>query len=108
MRASRDEWARRVERWRDSGLTAEEFANELDIKVSTLRYWGYKLGKAGVRPRKATHRVASQTSPLVEVTPTIMTESRFELELRGGRRVCVPSGFDAGALKRLLAVLEDT
>ena len=34
-----------LERWKESGLTAEEFANELDIKVSTLRYWGYKLGE---------------------------------------------------------------
>jgi len=31
MRVSRDEWAKRVERWKDSGLTAKEFASEVGI-----------------------------------------------------------------------------
>jgi hypothetical protein len=37
MRASRDEWAKRVERWRDSGLRAEQFAAELGINAGTLK-----------------------------------------------------------------------
>ena len=37
MRTSREEWRKRVERWKDSGLTAEQYATELGIKASTLK-----------------------------------------------------------------------
>jgi DNA-binding transcriptional regulator YiaG len=39
------EWAKRVERWQDSGLTAKEFAAELNVNAGTLSYWKYKLRK---------------------------------------------------------------
>jgi hypothetical protein len=35
---SRAEWQKRVERWRDSGLSAEQFAAELGINAGTLKY----------------------------------------------------------------------
>lgn len=105
MRASRDEWAKRVERWGDSGLSAEQFAAELGINASTLKFWKYKLGlPAGEKqPRQAKRK----TLPLVELrTAAVVQDSSFNVELRGGRRVQVPAGFDADALKRLLAALE--
>ena len=39
-----------------------------------------------------------------ELTAAVVAESRFELELAGGRRICIPVGVDAPALERLLAV----
>ena len=36
-RVEREEWAKRVERWRDSGLRTAEFATELGINPRTLR-----------------------------------------------------------------------
>ncbi len=45
MRVRREEWAKRVERWKDSGLTAKEFAAELGIKPRTLVFWKWQLGK---------------------------------------------------------------
>jgi hypothetical protein len=38
-KTSREEWQKRVERWRDSGLTAEQFAGELGINAGTLKFW---------------------------------------------------------------------
>lgn len=105
MRASRDEWAKRVERWRDSGMSAEQFAAELGINAGTLKFWKYKLSlPAGEkRLRKETRKPL----PLVELrTVPVVQAAAFDLEVRGGRRVHVPAGFDADALKRLLAVLE--
>ena len=104
MRASRDEWAKRVERWRDSGLTAEQFASEVGINANTLKFWSYKVGK-GAAPAPTRARKAPAPSSLVEVTPAVVAESRFELELAGGRRVSIRSGFDPSALERLLSVL---
>lgn len=113
MRTSRDEWRKRIERWRESGLTAEQYAAELGINAGTLKFWKYKLG----RPERATaeRRQAKQPKaprvplPLVEVRPAVVAAaSGFELELSGGRRLRIPASFEADALGRLLAVLART
>jgi transposase len=109
MRISRAEWAKRVVRWRDSGLTAKEFAAELGINPRSLVFWKWQLGKWGSAGGQTlgTKRRARQPKglPMVElVTPA--EALRFELELPGGRRLTIPSAFDADALCRLLAVLE--
>jgi transposase-like protein len=122
-RVAREEWARRVERWRDSGLSCAEFAAELGINPRTLTYWRYILrkearGEKRTWPRRKlaggaaskTHRVpaaATVAAPFVEVQ-AVTRLSQFELELRGGRRLSVSRDFDATALRRLLEVLEAT
>lgn len=109
QRASREEWRRRVERWKDSGLTAKEFAAETGINAGTLQFWRYKLGKReALRPRQSSP-AASMLSSIVEVRPAVAPlESRFEVELGNGRRLRVPAVFDASALKSLLSILEAT
>ena len=94
-----------MERWRDSGLSAEQFAAELGINANTLKFWKYKfsLPVGEKKPGKGK----SKPLPLVELrTVPVVQAAAFDLEVRGGRRVHVPAGFDADALKRLLAVLE--
>ena len=113
-RVSRDEWAKRVERWRDSGLTTAEFAAELGINPHSLTYWAWTLkreagGNKRVWPKKsrtqvASRRAAESSAPFVEVkshTP----RAQFELEIRG-RRLHIPDSFDAEQLRSLLAILE--
>jgi transposase-like protein len=107
-RTSRAEWQKRIERWRDSGLTAEQFAAELGINAGTLRFWKYRLGKDSVasepKPRASK---APRASSLVEVhAGTVVASSPFVLELGGARRLQIPSQFDATALERLLSILE--
>ena len=118
-RVEREEWAKRVERWRDSGLTTAEFAAELGINPRTLTYWAWTLkreasGKKGVWPAKrrkvaepaaAASKVAGVRSAFVEVVQSRAPEARFELEVRG-RRLHIPEGFDAKQLRSLLEILE--
>ena len=109
-RADRDEWRRRVARWKDSGLTAKEFAAEMGINAGTLQFWQYKL-KRGTRPvRRLDAKAPSDRilSSLVEIRPpaAAIVEQRFEIELGNGRRVRVGAGFDAESLRVLVAVLE--
>ena len=109
-RVDHDEWRRRVERWKDSGLTAKEFAAEMGINAGTLQFWRYKL-KHGARPtarRPARSAPDTILSSLVEVRAPAgaIVDQRFEIELGNGRRVRVPPGFESAALKALLAVLE--
>ena len=123
MRVGREEWAKRVERWRDSGLTCPEFAAELGVNPRTLTYWKWVFerearGEKRVwspKRNKAVREqpVASGASPsapsvssgLVEVH-AVPRDGRFELDLGAGRRLLVPASFDAAELRRLLEVLE--
>lgn len=38
-------WAKRIERWRDSGLTATEFAAEVGVNAKSLSHWKWRLHK---------------------------------------------------------------
>ena len=107
-KASPEEWRSRIEQWRGSGLTAEKFAAELGINAGTLKFWAYKLNKA---KREASGQVAQSkrkraagAASFVEVRTA--SASCFEIELGNGRRLRVPSGFEAEALERLLGLLE--
>jgi hypothetical protein len=120
-RVGRDEWAKRVERWRDSGLTTAEFAAELGINARTLTYWAWvlkreasgtkRLGPAKARKPPAEKASATSTSTgraavsaFVEVQGRA-AHGRFELEVRG-RRLHIPEAFDAQQLRSLLEILE--
>ncbi len=118
-RVSREEWAKRVERWHDSGLRCAEFAAELGINPRTLTYWKWVLGKEArgekrtwpkrVSPsspaEKRTKPIAAGASGLIEIQ-VAASDTRIELELRGGRRVRIPAGFDPRGLRELLDLLE--
>ncbi len=52
-RVAREEWAKRVERWRDSGLSCAEFAAELGINARTLTYWKWMLNKEARGEKRA-------------------------------------------------------
>src|SRR5258705_2391653 len=107
MRTGRDEWAERVARWKDSGLTAKEFATELGINPRSLVFWKWQLGKGSGLAAESVKsgRAPARALPLIELgQPAAAVQ--FELELGGGRRLAIPSTFDADALRRLLAVLE--
>lgn len=102
-------WAKRVEHWTSSGLTAKEFGAEAGINPRTLVYWKYRLsreaaGTWGIKQRR------SETAPptFVEVTESMPERARgAALELVVGSLVVrVPDSFAETTLERLLAVLE--
>ena len=110
---SREEWAKRVERWRDSGLTTAEFSAELGINPHSLTYWAWTLkreagGEKRIWPKKSKRLVAPRavvsSAPFVEVK-SHAPRAQFELEIRG-RRLHIPDSFDAQQLRSLLAILE--
>ncbi len=117
-RASRETWAKRVERWKDSGLTAKEFAAELGINAHSLSWWRWRLSSeagqlAPAARRRRPHAMSkaapttTSTPPLtfVEMTAPIAAEP-LEVVLPSSIRIRVPSSFEASTLGRLLDVLE--
>jgi|SRR5215831_10758725 len=111
-RESREVWTKRVERWRDSGLTAKEFAAETGLNPGTLTYWKWRLRAVGSVEEPA--RSAAGGPCFVEIAPSAIAGAPsksaepepIEVVLREGLRIRIPARFDAAALGRLLAVLE--
>ena len=64
-RESRETWAKRVKRWRESGLTSGEFCAEVDLNPRTLIYWAWRLRKEGsLPPAKSARKVQKPKIPL--------------------------------------------
>jgi hypothetical protein len=116
-RADREEWAKVVQRWQDSGLTAREFASEMGLKATTLSYWKWRLKRESEPSFKEARRGSKARSAhltlprFVEVSAT-KTESveatHAPLELVMARCVVrIPNGFDDNTLRRVLALLAE-
>jgi hypothetical protein len=119
-RSTREEWAARVTRWKESGLTAAQFASEIGVKPGTLKWWSWQLhaktassaptralAKRAAAPITKTTKTATTITPLtfVEMTAAIETD-RLEVVLPSSVRIRVRPGFDSTTLSRLLDVLE--
>ena len=107
-RSSRTEWLKRVARWQDSGLSADEFAAEIGVNAGTLRQWKYTLNREQREcvGRKASIAAASFVEVQSAQSAPGVTASMFQLELGRERRLHIGSDFDAAALERLLSLLE--
>jgi len=105
-------WEERIARWQQSKLSAEEFAPLEGVRPSSLKWWRWRLGgearraasPAKGRAMKAAFIEVSGAGPAPKAVA--QTSLRFEVVLRNGRVVRVPSGFSDGELARVLAVAE--
>lgn len=82
-----------------SGLSDRAFARRHELDPQRLTRWRQQLGGAQPSDRR-----------FVEITAVPVVQacaSGFEVTLRNGRVVRVGVGFDAGELRRLLAVVEE-
>lgn len=109
MRSKRQEWEDRVARWRRSGLTAKEFAGSIGVNAGTLAHWAWRLGRTPPpRQTKGKQHRRTVAPAMIEVIGRAgAADNGFDLQLGCGRRVHVPTAFDAAALRRLLEVLEE-
>jgi hypothetical protein len=111
-RATRDVWAKRVERWQDSGLTAKEFAAELDVSPNSLTFWKWKLRQPTDAPRRVRKRAVAKcpdaAPSFLQLVPTpasSATTAHLEVVLASGVVVRVPQDFDEPTLLRLVRAL---
>jgi len=106
-------WRVRVKAWRESGQTAEEFAEDKPFRPSTLRYWASQV-KA--RDRGAEAAADAAWTPEVRVVKVqrplsgealvggTAAEAAVVVEV-GTVRVAVRRGFDAALLREVLEVV---
>ena len=80
-----------------------EFAVRRGLNAATLYWWRSRLGRRARREPKIVPVEIVGTGGLA----TAAGAACFEVELSGGRRLRVPPQFDAGELRRLIAVLDN-
>ena len=116
-----ERWAKRVNEWRNSGLSQVEFCRRKGLSIYSLRWWKWHLGKAFATAwaRAPADRVA----PLiraekpkflpVEVVPGPVPRENppaqrasIDVFLRGKRRIRVVGEFDAQLFSRVVTALE--
>jgi hypothetical protein len=100
-RRTADEWREIVERWRASGRSKEAYARRLGVSPITLGWWQWKLAGGAPEPTVTpafAEVVVSETAYEPKSSPDLVVEI-------GDLRVRVPSGFDAGELRRLVSAL---
>ena len=105
-RRSREEAARLVEEYQQSGLTRTAFCSQHGLSTGTL-YYHRKL-------HRSSSPVAEGRILPVELLPSTPASTNTEatsgrslwVELRNGRRIEVGRGFDGPTLERLVIALE--
>lgn len=100
--ASRARWSEALGRqvlaaWSASGLSRREFAEKHGLQEQRLYSWQRRLGQPEAAPAGVQFREVAMPAPLAD--------SRFELVLRNGALLRIPSSFDPTALARLLELL---
>jgi hypothetical protein len=77
---TREMWVKRIERWKDSGLTAAAFAREIGVRARTLSWWHWKLSSEA-KPRDvapAAMTEAASTTTMTEAASTTTSLSATE------------------------------
>lgn len=113
-RRTRAEWLEELRRWRGSGQSAAEYAQERGIHAGTLAGWASKVrdsmvAKAGGRDHRRSMFVPVHVAPApvpAAVAKTGSDRGEFEVVLRNGRCVRVSGTFDGEAVSRLLMIAE--
>lgn len=102
MISAHDRWHAIVDDFGCSGLTVRGFCERRGIAVSTFHQWRRRLRDVAEPVRRGGTFVEAMIQrdiePTISVAPIV--------ELRCGRRVVVPWGFDETTLARVIGVLE--
>jgi len=93
------QWQRRIERWRASGLSVRAFCARHGLATASFYHWRRMLQR-----RAAGEPAFVPVQVVADAVPT--QPSALEVVLTDGRAVRIAPGFDAATLRRLLAVLE--
>jgi hypothetical protein len=100
-RRSAEEWRALVGAWQRTELSAAEFGRKHGVNGQQLAWWRWKLAAEPAVPAFVPVEVAS--------LPSTTTTAPAAVEIHvAGKVVVVQPDFDAVALRRLLAILEET
>lgn len=112
---TREKWADRVREWRESGLTAEAFAEGKDYAASGLRWAASRLREEAKQAPGRRHRTGERTAAAkasgaprflpVRVRRSPAVESDVVVEV-GGARIRVSRGADLAFVGDVVRALQ--
>ena len=106
--ATRAEWAGRVDRWRRSGLSVEDFAAREGLKPKQLGWWRWKLRSSPPPSSPSTPELRFLPVRVVDTAgPVSGSGVALEVALPNGRVVRVPPGFEPSMLERVLSIASE-
>jgi transposase-like protein len=110
-RRSAAEWRRLLLELAQSGEGEGRFCRRHGVRPATLKWWRWRLACGGLPEAESALAGGSGAAQFTEIRwrgseAGGCTEAGFELRWGDGLTLRIPSEFDAGALRRLLAVLE--
>jgi len=111
-RRSRVEVAQIAASYTQSGLSRSQFCHQHGLSLSTLNKYCQHPRHRDALPAASSKALSGVELPLARVEFVEKSATHTEkhepllVEVAGGRRIAVSSGFDAGTLTRLIAVLE--
>src|SRR5689334_9950769 len=97
-RTTREVWTQRIERWKESGLTAKEFAAPLGIKPRTLAWWRWNLASSAVR--KGSPHGKGVSRPLSPARSGDADRGAERAELRPEQRAQARAAHRASGVRR--------
>ena len=100
----------------ESGMRQREFCAEAQVSVGTLQYWLRKIGagagEEGTQEWSGTE--LQSANPLLEVRLAggsslsgVPSAAGYEVVVENGRRLRIPSGFDAREVAALVSIMEE-
>ena len=98
-RESAETWRARVEDWKSSGVSLDEFIIQTGLKPRTFRWWIAELRR---RDRLAKHEAPTFVPVTVAPRPPAPA---MEVVLRNGHVLRVAADFDPVSLRRLIAAV---
>lgn len=114
MTTTEAKWTDRVREWRESGKSAEAFAEGRQFEASTLRYWASRLKRSA--PTTTPDSAPAAPKPTVTMARVVrrrrgrpaVAGAAVPTELAiaiGDARIVVGHGFDAELLRAVVAAL---
>jgi hypothetical protein len=104
-------WVEEVSRWRASGQTSEQYANEHGLHPGTLAAWGSKARKLLTKTGDAVGPSVAVKFLPVRVAGAAPARTRpvraaLEIVLLNGRRIRVSGEFESEAVTRLVEIAD--
>ncbi len=104
-RTKADEWARRVRRWKASGLSAKDFAEGEDFRAKTLSWWASELKRRERDGKPSWQKSKSPKLARVVRKAEAQAPSTGVVVRLGGAEVLVAPGTDRKLLGDVVEVL---
>lgn len=99
-------WREEIARWRQSGLSASEYAAHYDVGVSSLFAWSKQFRLPTGAPASPKHVSFVPLRVLGAASEADSAPFEFEVTLANGRKVRARGDVDAARFARVLDALE--